>query len=129
MASGILVNDELFRNPRCKHGSELQIKFVFSTLALTLLFWSVGEGVAHGEPYVPGPIINIDYDEIPGLDVIAISGLVVGQELMGHRVAKQVWRQLHADDRRILVAQRSHAFVGQRSPFADEHYLRLDRWS
>ena len=46
---------------------------------------------------------------------------VVSQELMRHRVPKQVRMQLHAGDRRILVAQCPDTTLGQRPTFPDEH--------
>jgi len=54
--------------------------------------------------------------------------LVVGQELLCHRVAEQVRVQLHADDRRILVAKGSEATVSQQSSLPDEQPVRLHKW-
>src|SRR5262249_24070767 len=53
----------------------------------------------------------------------------VGEELVGHRVPQQVWVNVVATDGGVLVAQVADAPVGQRSPFADEDDLRLDRRS
>ncbi len=54
--------------------------------------------------------------------------VVVFQELVGHGVPQQVRMQLETADRRILVAQRTDATVGQRASLADENLARRDRW-
>src|ERR1700685_2140995 len=55
--------------------------------------------------------------------------VVVGQELVSHRVPQQMGVQLDADEGRILVANGSAATLRQRPPLTDEPVLISDWWA
>lgn len=55
--------------------------------------------------------------------------LVVGQELMAHRMAEDMRVQLDPGDGAIFVAQGTHAPIRQRPPLAHEDLAGLHRRS
>jgi hypothetical protein len=54
--------------------------------------------------------------------------IVVGQKLVGHRVAEKVRVQLNARYRTVLVAKSPHTTISQRPPFTNEHLARCNGW-